>query len=74
MSDPTYPCVICSPAYCTTCSAIDKCSICNNGYVLYTDFLCYPCSATISNCLTCSAYGKCQQCDYNNNYYVVMPN
>lgn len=65
ITDPTYPCLACTPANCQVCSSLTSCSVCMqaNGYFANPgDSLCYLCSATISNCQTCSGYLICQVC------------
>lgn len=76
MTDPLYPCVLCSPTHCINCLTINQCSVCDttNGYFLNpADQQCYACSVTVPNCLTCSSFGVCQVCNYATNYYLASP-
>ena len=76
-TDPTFPCVLCSPTNCVSCSSISQCSVCDtaNTYVLnsMSDNLCYLCSVTVTDCINCSSYGVCTTCNYANNYYLSSP-
>jgi hypothetical protein len=64
-TNPSYPCVLCSPTHCLNCLTINQCSVCDaaNGYFLNpADQQCYLCTSTVVNCQTCSSYLKCQTC------------
>lgn len=50
LTDPTFPCLLCSIPNCITCFNLDKCNICDsaNGYFLNpSDRLCYNSTSMI---------------------------
>lgn len=52
-SDPTFPCVLCYPVNCLTCTGITTCSACDNTLQYFldpSDSQCYLCSDTITFC------------------------
>ena len=57
-------CIQCDPN-CVQCSSTTRCSKCNDGYYLLSNFTCSMC---MSQCLTCSAGSTCSICQ-NTNYF-----
>ncbi|EWS75591.1 hypothetical protein TTHERM_000597660 (macronuclear) [Tetrahymena thermophila SB210] len=65
-------CIQCQIDKCSVCSSNGKCSICNSGYQLSSDFLtCQPPCAS-PNCATC-LQGSSTNCQTCNSQYIVNP-
>ncbi|KAL4490794.1 hypothetical protein ABPG72_021848 [Tetrahymena utriculariae] len=66
-------CIQCQITNCSACSTDGKCSICNTGYQLSSDFLScqLPCSSL--NCITC-VQGSSTNCSICDSQHSVNPN
>jgi proprotein convertase subtilisin/kexin type 5 len=58
-------CISCD-ANCYQCSSTTKCSLCNQGFYLASNYTCSPC---LTQCLTCSDANSCILCANQSSYY-----